>query len=149
MDAAEAEATRQRLTVVRPGPKDARANMAAIVGQFVELQKQVGEGVVALEESVRQQRDEISTASNQLPEMKEKINWLIASFYEQAKKDENFLRRLNHHEEGLTTVVEAVRSLCEAQILWRSTIDGLIDVMTRIKSLPIPTLPTFEPLKPE
>ena len=147
----ETDAVRQRLTVVtpaspRPPQKDlARvgAHLTSVVGQFVEIQQQVAEQVVALEDSVRQQRADLALAAAQLPELKERVNWLIASHYEQSKNDESVRERLNRQETGLCTIAEAVRWLCEGQAQWKSTLDGLIEVLVRAKSVPLPNPPSL------
>jgi small-conductance mechanosensitive channel len=122
----------QRLTVVNSN-KTARplANLARVFSQFSELQHQLCEQVAVLEESVVQQREEIVEQIAAIPEMKEKINWLIATYYEQSTKDEAVRDRLTRVERELAAVTDTVRSLSEFQANWKSTFEQLAEVLWR------------------
>src|SRR5579859_1216639 len=109
-DEAEFTGALKKLTIMNPPPhRESRpvTNLGKVFGQFAELQQQIAEQVVALEDSVHHQRQDIASAVAQLPELRERINWLIASFYEQSKKDESVRERLNRHDATLAALVEA------------------------------------------
>jgi hypothetical protein len=139
--AADADPAVQKLQVVsartsRTGvAAKAGANLSNIFTQLVELQQQFGEQMLTLEEGIQQQRQELVNTMGQLPEMKEKINWLIASFYEQGKKDIALRERVGRHETTILNVAKAVRSLCESQARWKATMDQLADVLAQSKSI--------------
>ena len=105
----------KKLTVLpAPGhvPKDRPiTNLGKVFGQFAELQQQIAEQVVTLEDSVQNQKADIAAAIAQLPELRERINWLIASFYEQSKKDESVRERLTRHDQALETVLTTVKTI--------------------------------------
>jgi hypothetical protein len=107
------------------------------------MQQLVGDQVVALEESVQQQGLQLADAAAQLPDMKERINWLIASYYEDDRQSEAIRNRLNRQEAGLATLTDAVRSLCEAQAQWKHTLDQLLEILGRAQSLPVPAPPRW------
>ncbi len=90
------------------------ANLSGIVTQLVELQAQFGEQMVSLEEGIQQQRELVNTMG-QLPEISEKLNWLIASFYEHRQQDATLRETVARHETVLANLASAVRSLCESQ----------------------------------
>jgi uncharacterized coiled-coil DUF342 family protein len=113
----------------------AGANLSNIFLPLVELQQQFGEQMLTLEEGIHQQRQELVNTMGQLPEMKEKINWLIASFYEQGKKDITLRERIGRHETTILNVAKAVRSLCESQARWQATMDQLAEVLAQAKSI--------------
>jgi hypothetical protein len=115
-------------------------NLGKVFGQFAELQQQIAEQVVALEDSVYQQRQDLALAMSQLPDIRERINWLIASFYEQSKKDESVREKLNRHDATLATLVETVRSLHLAQTQWQSAIEDILGGLVRAKVAPLPEL---------
>jgi hypothetical protein len=117
------------------------ANLGKVFGQFAELQQQIAEQVGALEDSVCQQRQDVALAISQLPEIRERINWLIASFYEQSKKDESVREELNRHDAALATLAEAVRAIHQAQTQWQSAIEDLLGSLARVKTPPLPPLP--------
>jgi uncharacterized coiled-coil DUF342 family protein len=145
--AADGDAAVQRLQVVaaRTARSDlaakAGANLSSIFVQLVELQQQFGEQILTLEESIQQQRQELVNTMGQLPEMTEKINWLIASFYEQGKKDVTLRERVGRHEASIVNVGKAVRSLCESQARWKGVMDQLADVLAQAKAIPAPAPP--------
>jgi uncharacterized coiled-coil DUF342 family protein len=116
-------------------------NLGKVFGQFAELQQQMAEQVVALEDSVYQQRQDLAAAISELPEIRERINWLIASFFEQNKKDELMREKLNRHDATLATLVEAVRSIHEAQTQWQSAMEDILGSLVRAKGRPVPPLP--------
>jgi hypothetical protein len=117
----DSTAYRQRLLVV--GPPASRSvsregrsvtSLASVFGRFAETQHQVGDQVIALEDAVQQQGQLLADVAAQLPDMKERINWLIASCYEDNRQSQTVHQRLDRQEAGLATLTEAVRGLCEA-----------------------------------
>jgi uncharacterized coiled-coil DUF342 family protein len=112
----EAEALGIKKLTVLPAPphvpKDRPiTNLGKVFGQFAELQQQIAEQVVTLEDSVQNQKADIAAAIAQLPELRERINWLIASFYEQSKKDESVRERLTRHDQAIETVLTTVKTI--------------------------------------
>jgi hypothetical protein len=135
----------KKLAIMAPPPHRERpvTNLGKVFGQFAELQQQIAEQVVALEDSVYQQRQDLALAMAQMPDVRERINWLIASFYEQSKKDESVREKLNRHDAALATLTEAVRSLHQAQNQWQSAIEDILSKLARTKTVPLPPLPEF------
>jgi hypothetical protein len=133
----------KKLAVMAPPPHRERpvTNLGKVFGQFAELQQQIAEQVIALEDSVYQQRQDLAAAMSQMPDIRERINWLIASFYEQSKKDESVREKLNRHDAALATLAEAVRSLHQSQGHWQSAIEDILTGLTRAKAAPLPPLP--------
>jgi hypothetical protein len=124
-----------RLLVVAPPASRTREGRPATIlanafGQFAEMQQMVGDQVIALEASVDQQGQQLSDLSAQLPDMKERINWLIASYYEENHTSQSLQERLTRQEESLGALADAVRCLCEAQAQWKQTLDRLMQAMT-------------------
>jgi hypothetical protein len=109
-------------------------NLGRVFGQFAELQQQIAEQVVALEESVHHQKQDVAAAMAQLPELRERINWLIASFYEQSKKDESVRDRLSKHETAIESLTETVRGLSERNGRWHAAFDEVIASLVRAKA---------------
>jgi len=137
-DDAEPVGGLKKLAVMNPPPhRETRpvTNLGKVFGQFAELQQQIAEQVVSLEESVYHQRQDIATAMAQLPELRERINWLIASFYEQSKKDESVRERLNRHETTLAALLEASRTTQETHARWQAAIDEVVSSLLRAKAL--------------
>jgi septal ring factor EnvC (AmiA/AmiB activator) len=141
---------RQRLLVVSPPAnrtafKDGRpvTSLATVFGRFAEMQHLVGDQVVALEDSVQQQGQQLAEVSAQLPDMKERINWLIATYYEDDRNMQSIRERLARQESGLATLTEAVRGLCEAQAQWKQTMDQLLQILGRAQSTPVPAPPRW------
>jgi len=110
------------------------------------MQHLVGDQVIALEESVEQQGQQLTELAGQLPDMKERINWLIATFYEEDRKDEAIRERLTRQEANLATVADAVRNLCEAQAQWKHTMDQLLEILGSAQNLPVPAPPRLADL---
>lgn len=133
----------RRLAIIAaPQPRERSVtNLGKVFGQFAELQQQMAEQMVALEDSVDQQRQDLADAIAQLPDMRERINWLIASFYEQSQKDESAREKLNRHETALGTLLEAVRSMQQAQAQWQTAIEDALSGLARAKAGPLPVLP--------
>jgi uncharacterized coiled-coil DUF342 family protein len=136
---AEAIGAVKRLTILPPPAHPARdsrpvTNLGKVFGQFAELQQQIAEQVVALEDSVHHQRQDVATATAQLPELRERINWLIASFYEQSKKDESFRERLMRHDAAIEGLAENVRVMHEQQARWQMAFDEVIASLVRAKT---------------
>jgi uncharacterized coiled-coil DUF342 family protein len=133
----------KKLAVMTPPPHRDRpvTNLGRVFGQFAELQQQIAEQVVALEDSVYQQRQDLALAMAQMPDIRERINWLIASFYEQSRKDESVREKLTRHDAALATLTEAVRAIQQAQAQWQSAIEDLLGSLTRAKAAPVPPLP--------
>ncbi len=128
---------RPRLLVVNPPanriPKERPVtNLATIFGRFAEAQQQVGDQVVVLEECIQQQGDQIAEVAAQLPDMRERINWLIASYYEDDCEHKMLRDRLAKQEAGLASLTESVRALCEAQAQWKETIGQLLQALGRL-----------------
>jgi regulator of replication initiation timing len=147
MEAADAS-NRQRLLVVGPPvnrTKESRpvTSLATVFGRFAEIQQQVGDQVIALEDSVQQQGAQLADVSAQLPDMKERINWLIASYYEDDRKNEAMRDRLTRQEAGLATLTDAVRGLCEAQAQWKHTMDQLLQILGRTQATAVPAPPRW------
>jgi chromosome segregation ATPase len=134
-----------KLAVMAPPAQRERpvTNLGKVFGQFAELQQQIAEQVGALEESVYQQRQDVAAAISELPDMRERINWLMASFFEQSRKDESVREKLNRHDAALATLVEAVRSIHQAQAQWQSALEDILRGLTRVNATPIPALPQF------
>jgi len=145
-DDAEVSGWPQKLTVMSPPVyREARpvTNLGKVFGQFAELQQQIAEQVVALEDSVHHQREEIASAVAQLPELRERINWLIASFDEQSKKDESVHDRLNRHDAALATLFDLTKSVQETQGRYHTAIDEVVTSLLRAKAvLGAPPTPT-------
>jgi hypothetical protein len=133
----------KKLAIMAPPPHRERpvTNLGKVFGQFADLQQQIAEQVIALEDSVYQQRQDLALAMAQMPDVRERINWLIASFYEQSKKDESVREKLNRHDAALATLTEAVRSLHQAQSQWQSAIEDILSNLARAKAVPLPPLP--------
>jgi regulator of replication initiation timing len=105
------------------------------------MQHLVCDQVIALEDSVQQQAHQLGDVAAQLPDMKERINWLIGSYYEEDRESQSIRERLARQEAGLTTLTAAVRGLCEAQAQWKQTFDQLLQILGRAQSLPVPAPP--------
>lgn len=118
-------------------------NLGKVFGQFAELQQQIAEQVVALEDSVHQQRQDLAATISQLPDIRERINWLIASFYEQSKKDESVREKLTRQDATLAALVEAVRSIHQAQTQWQAAMEEILSGLTKAKAAAVPPLPPF------
>lgn len=149
-DTTDASANRQRLLVVSPPAsrtphKEGRpvTSLATVFGRFAEMQHLVGDQVIALEDSVQQQGQQLADLSAQLPDMKERINWLIASYYEDDRKSQDIRERLARQETGLTILTDAVRGLCEAQAQWKQTLDQLLQILGRAQNAPVPAPPRW------
>jgi septal ring factor EnvC (AmiA/AmiB activator) len=143
-------ANRQRLLVVSPpanrtANKDDRpvTNLASVFGRFAEMQHLVCDQVIALEDSVQQQGQQLAGVSAQLPDMKERINWLIASYYEEDRDSQSIRERLSRQEAGLVTLTAAVQALCETQAQWKHTFDQLLQILGRAQSLTVPAPPVL------
>jgi chromosome segregation ATPase len=136
---AEAVGAVKRIAIL-PAPanpqRDSRpiTNLGKVFGQFAELQQQIGEQVGALEESVHHQKQDLAAAMAQLPELRERINWLIASFYEQSKNDETLRDRLGRSETALEGLTETVRLLNDQHARWEAALDEVIASLMRAKS---------------
>jgi hypothetical protein len=149
-ETADAPANRQRLLVVSPPAsrnlqKEGRpvTSLATVFGRFAEMQHMVVDQVIALEDSVQQQGQQLVEVSGQLPDMKERINWLIASYYEDDRNLQSVRERLARQEAGLATLTEAVRGLCEAQAQWKHTMDQLLQILGRAQGTPVPAPPRW------
>jgi uncharacterized coiled-coil DUF342 family protein len=136
---ADAAAGTKKLTILPPpahANRDARpvTNLGKVFGQFAELQQQIAEQVIALEDSVHSQKQDVTAAIAQLPELRERINWLIASFYEQSKKDESTRDRLDRHDVRLESLEATIRSLQAQQNQWEVVFDEVIASLVRAKA---------------
>jgi hypothetical protein len=121
-------------------------SLATVFGRFAEMQHLVGEQVIALEESVEHQGQQLAEVAEQLPDMKERINWLIATFYDEDRKEEALRERLSRQEANLAVVTDAVRNLCEAQAQWKHTLEQLFEILGRAQGLTVPAPPRFPEL---
>ena len=129
----------KKLAVLPPPMQPARdsrpvTNLGKVFGQFAELQQQIAEQVGALEDSVHLQKQDVATAMAQLPELRERINWLIASFYEQSKKDESVRERLTRHDTAIEGLADNVRVMNEQQERWMTALDEVIGSLVRAKN---------------
>jgi len=134
-----------RLLVVAPPasrPREDRpvTSLADVFGRFAEMQHMVGDHVIALEDSVNQQGQQLADLSAQLPDMKERINWLIATYYEDNCDSQSVRDRLARQEAGLATLTDAVRGLCEAQAQWKQTIERLMQILSGAQA-PVVAMP--------
>lgn len=150
LETVETPGIRQRLLVVGPpanrtASRESRpvTNLASVFGRFAEMQQLVGDQVITLEDSVQQQGQQLADVSAQLPDMKERINWLIATYYEDDRDMQCIRERLARQESGLATLTEAVRGLCEAQAQWKQTMDQLLQILGRAQSTPVPAPPRW------
>ena len=134
---------RQRLLVMSPPSKHKEqrpvTSLATVFGRFSEMQHLVGDQVIALEEAVQEQGQQLAEVSAQLPDMKERINWLIASYYEDDLRSQALRDRLTRQEAGLASLTEAVRGLCETQADWKQTIEQLLQVLGRAQNRSVPS----------
>jgi len=135
----------KKLAIMAPPSHRERpvTNLGKVFGQFAELQQQMAEQVVALEDSVQDQRQDLALAMSQMPDIRERINWLIASFDEQSRKDESIREKLGRHDATLATLVEAVRGIHQAQRQWQSAIEDILGILSRAKGASLPPLPEF------
>jgi hypothetical protein len=134
----DTNAASRKLTILPPPPphRETRpvTNLGKVFGQFAELQQQIAEQVVALEESVHHQKQDLAAAMAQLPEVRDRVNWLIASFYEQSKKDESVRERLSRHDAILETLLQSVRAIQERQGTFHAAFDEMIGGLLRAKA---------------
>jgi chromosome segregation ATPase len=130
-------ASKKRAVMNAPAERESRpvTNLGKVFGQFAELQQQIAEQVVSLEESVHHQRQDLASAVAQLPELRERINWLIASFNEQSKEDESIRERLNRHETTLSALTESTRTIQEIQGRWQAAIDEVIASLLKARAM--------------
>jgi chromosome segregation ATPase len=136
LEMADSSGNRQRLVVVTPPAhrcvsKEGRpvTSLATVFGRLAEMQHLVGDQVTALEESVEQQGEQLAEVTAQLPEIMERMNWLIASYYEEARQAQTLREKVARQEAVLATVTEAVQGLCEDQAKWKRTLDRLLQVV--------------------
>jgi septal ring factor EnvC (AmiA/AmiB activator) len=132
----------RRLAVV-PTPSRERpvANLGKVFGQFAELQQQIAEQVIALEDSVTEQRQDLALAIAQLPEIRERINWLIANFCERSKQDDSFREKVERHDATLAALVDAVKTIHQAQSQWQAAMEELLSGLMRARTPAVPPLP--------
>ena len=114
----------------------AGVNLSDIFVQLSELQQRFGQQIGSLEEGIRQQRQELVNTLDQLPEIREKLNWLIASFYEQGKKEVSLRERVHRQETAIQDIARAVSSICESQARWKAIMEELAGVLERAGSVP-------------
>jgi hypothetical protein len=129
----------------RTANKDGRpvTNLASVFGRFAEMQHLVCDQVIALDDSVQQPAHQLGDVAAKLPDMKERINWLIGSYYEEDRESQSIRERLARQKAGLATLTAAVRGLCEAQAQWKQTFDQLLQILGRVHSLPVPAPPVL------
>ncbi|HTX38193.1 MAG TPA: hypothetical protein VME43_24350 [Bryobacteraceae bacterium] len=144
-----AAATAPRLQIVsgrtsrQHAPGKPAVNLSSLFIQLVELQQRFGAQILTLEQGIQQQRRELVTTLGRLPEMTKKINWLIAGFYEQGRKEATLRERVGRQEAAMLEVSKSVRSLCETQARWKDIRDQLADVLAQARSIQ-----TVAPLDP-
>lgn len=149
VETSDSAGNRQRLLVLNPAanrnPRESppATSLGAIFGRFAEIEQLVGEQLIALEGTVRQQGEQLADLSAQLPDVKERINWLIATYYETEQTSQSFRERLARQESGLATLTEAVQGLCETQAQWRQTIEQLLLILGRAQSTPVAKAPVL------
>ena len=124
---------------ILPTPTPARetrpiTNLGKVFGQFADLQQQIGEQVVALELSVHHQKQDVAAAMSQLPELRDRINWLVANFYEQSKQDDTVRDRLDRQEAAIESLAAAVRSMHEENSRWKAAFVEIVDALGRAKA---------------
>jgi hypothetical protein len=148
-EAPDATAMRQRLLVISPpasrSPQRERpvTSLGSVFGKFAEMQHQVADQVIVLEDAMEQQGQQLADVASQLPDMKERINWLIATYYEESRQSRSIHERLARQEAGLATLTDAVRGLCEAQAQWKDTIGQLLQVLGRPQAAPVAAPPRW------
>jgi predicted nuclease with TOPRIM domain len=69
-----------------------------------------------------------------LPELRERINWLVASFYEQSKKDEGVRERISRHDSEIENLNETVRAMRDQQARWEGALDEMIESLKRVRA---------------
>jgi len=109
------------------------------------MQHLVGDQVIALEESVEQQGRQLAEVTAQLPDIMERVNWLIASYYEEARQAQTLREKLARQEAVLASVAEAVQGLCEDQANWKQTLDQLLQVLGRAQNTSVRTPKSLAP----
>jgi tRNA A37 threonylcarbamoyladenosine synthetase subunit TsaC/SUA5/YrdC len=67
----------------------------------------------------------------------ERVNWLIGSYYEEARQAQALREKLARQDAVLATVTEAVQGLCENQTDWKQTLDQLTQVLGRAQNKPV------------
>jgi len=120
-------------------------NLSKVFGQFAELQQQIATQVAELEASFRGQREEFSSALDQMPEIRDRINWLIANLYDQANKEEAVSERLAAQEIAVASLERTVRGLVETTSRWNATMDEVIDALVRARSATNPSRTASDP----
>lgn len=138
-EASEPESLGAKKLAVLPAPTHIPrerpiTNLGKVFGQFAELQQQIAEQVVTLEDSVQNQKADIAAAMAQLPELRERINWLIASFYEQSKKDESVRERLTHHDAAIEDLLRTVKTIEAQQKQLLGAFDEVFSGLARAKA---------------
>jgi uncharacterized coiled-coil DUF342 family protein len=96
-----------------PDPRPV-TNLGKVFGQFADLHHRIAEQVIALEQSTIEQRQEIAKALAQLPELRDRINWLTVCFHEQSQKAEILTDRLNHQQSAIESLTRSIEALEQA-----------------------------------
>jgi hypothetical protein len=109
-------------------------NLGKVFGQFADLQHQIAEQVIALEDSVNHQKQEVAAAIAELPELRNRLDWLVSTFYEQTKKDETLRDRVSRQAAAIESLTETVRALQERHTQWETAFDDVIASLVRAKS---------------
>jgi hypothetical protein len=143
-----AEAGAPRLELVSRGqsrgPRPV-TSLAKVFWQFAEMQGQMTEQVLALEESVSQEREVLAATVAELPDVKERINWLISSYYELGQKGAAIEQRVMRQDGEIAAATDRdaamqrrmdrqdamLQTLLEGQRRWESMLDQLMDVLGR------------------
>jgi hypothetical protein len=126
------------------GPRPV-TSLAKVFWQFAEMQGQMTEQVLALEESVSEGREVLAATVAELPDVKERINWLISSYYELGQKGAAIEQRVLKQDDEIAAATDRDRAmqrrmdrqdamlqtLLEGQLRWESTLDQLMEVLGR------------------
>src|SRR5690349_20425835 len=109
--ASESEIIESRLTLVNGPDRVFRKDVARVTTnlsncfrQFLEIQEELGRQFGDLEDALDRQRQQVGANLSDIPELKQKINWLIASLYDQSKRDEEMRQRVGRLETDLCSV---------------------------------------------
>src|SRR5262249_42959227 len=83
-------------------------NLSAVSEQLAELQQKLAKQVGVVESSLHRQQEDMDLAVSQIPDLKGKVNWLIASLYEQTSNNSATKERI---EEVAADVAELRHAL--------------------------------------
>ncbi len=112
----------------------AATNFSNSIRQFFELQQRFADHFSGIADSVDAQHPHLIKAAAELPGIKERVNWLIANYYDQGKTNEALGARIERMEGSIASLAEAIRSMSEMQTVWKGTMDQFLEVMLRIRA---------------